>query len=262
LSLDSTSISVCASMFDWASYSQTKGAVKLHLALNHQGYLPQYAVISDGRTSDLKAARQMEFAAGTMLVMDRGYEEHDWWRRLSQAGVHFVTRLKDNTVYEILAERAAPPGMILRDEEILLRSESKRADPMRLRRIEVWVEEKQETLVFITNHPKLAASTIAAIYKDRWQIELFFKAIKQSLRVKTFIGTSENAVHIQIWTALIAMLLVRYLQLRSSWKWSFSNLLALLRQQLFVYRDLWSWINRPFHPPIELESPQLSLTLT
>jgi hypothetical protein len=262
LSLDSTLISVCVSMFDWAAFSQTKGAVKLHLVLNHQGYLPQYAVISDGKTADVKVAQQMEFAPGTIVVMDRGYEDHRWWRTLTLGGVYFVTRLKDSTGYVILAERGVPAGAILRDEEIMLLSESKQSNPMRLRRIEVWVEEKQNTLVFVTNHPKLAASTISSIYKDRWQIELFFKAIKQSLRIKTFIGTSENAVHIQIWTALIAMLLVRYLQLRSSWNWSLSNLFALLRQQLFVYRDLWNWLNQPFHPPIETDSAQLMLGLT
>jgi hypothetical protein len=262
LSLDSTLISVCVSMFDWASYVQTKGAVKLHLVLNHQGYLPQYAVISDGKTADVKVAQQMEFAPGTMLVMDRGYEDHGWWRTLTLGGVYFVTRLKDSTGYAILAEREVPAGTILRDEEIVLLSEKNHSEPMRLRRIEVWVEEKQDTLVFVTNHPKLAASTIAAIYKDRWQIELFFKAIKQSLRIKTFIGTSENAVHIQIWTALIAMLMVRYLQLRSTWHWSLSNLFALLRQQLFVYRDLWIWMNQPFRPPIEMDPAQLMLVLT
>jgi hypothetical protein len=263
LSLDSTLIPVCVSMFDWAQYVQTKGAVKLHLVLNHQGYLPQYAVISDGKTADVKVAQQMEFSPGTMLVMDRGYEDHGWWRKLSRKGVYFVTRLKDSTAYAVLAQREVPAGStILRDEEIMLLSEKNEAEPMRLRRIEVWVEDKQDTLVFVTNHPKLAASTIAAIYKDRWQIELFFKAIKQSLRIKTFIGTSENAVHIQIWTALIAVLLVRYLQLRSTWKWSLSNLFALLRQQLFVYRDLWTWMNKPFRPPIEVDDPQLTLGLT
>lgn len=262
LSLDSTLIPVCVSMFDWAQYVQTKGAVKLHLVLNHQGYLPQYAVISDGKTADVKVAQQIEFAPGTMLVMDRGYEDHLWWRRLSLGRVHFVTRLKDSTRYAVLAERDVPAGPILRDEEIMLLSENKHSAPMRLRRIEVWVEEKQDTLVLVTNHPKLAASTIAAIYKDRWQIELFFKAIKQSLRIKTFIGTSENAVHIQIWTALIAMLMVRYLQLRSTWQWSLSNLFALLRQQLFVYRDLWTWMNQPFRPPLEIDSGQLRLELT
>jgi len=261
LSLDSTVISVCVSMFDWAAYSKTKGAVKLHLVLNHQGYLPQYAVLSEGKTSDVKVAQQIEFAPGTILAMDRGYEDHQWWRKLSRRGVYFVTRLKDSTGYIILGERAVPGGAILRDEEIQLASEAQHPEPMRLRRIEMWVEEKQDTLVFVTNHPRLAASTVAAVYKERWQIELFFKAIKQSLRIKTFIGTSENAVHIQIWTALIAMLLVRYLQLRSSWKWSLSNLVALLRQQLFVYRDLWRWLNQPFHPPMELDDGQWMLPL-
>jgi IS4 transposase len=151
--------------------------------------------------------------------------------------------------------------MILRDEVVLLASEKESDHPMRLRRIEIWLEDKQQTIVFVSNHLKLAASTIAAIYRDRWQIELFFKAIKQSLRIKTFIGTSENAVQTQIWTALIAMVLLRYLQLRSTWKWSLSNLVALLRYQLFVYRDLWTWINRPFQPPVELDEPQLTLAL-
>src|SRR5262245_36712767 len=133
---------------------------------------------------------------------------------------------------------------------------------MRLRRIEIWLEDKQETMVFVTNQLKLAASTIAAIFKDRWQIELFFKAIKQSLRIKTFIGTSENAVQTQIWTALIAILLVKYLQLQSTWNWSLSNLVALLRQQLFVYRDLWAWLNQPLCPPVELDDAQLDLAFS
>lgn len=262
VSLDSTVIPVCLSMFDWAQYVRTKGAVKLHLVLNHEGYLPQYAVISDGKTADVKVAKQMAFAPGTMLVMDRGYESHAWWRQLSLQGVYFVTRLKDSTGYTILATREVPHGgVILRDEEIVLNSEMDHPEPMRLRRVEVWVEDKQCTLAFVTNHPKLAASTISAIYKDRWQIELFFKAIKQSLRIKTFIGTSENAVHIQIWTALIAMLLVRYLQMRSSWNWSLSNLFALLRQQLFVYRDMWAWLNQPLCPSVDFDSGQLSLAL-
>ncbi len=259
LSLDSTLISVCVSMFDWASYSQTKGAVKLHLVLNHQGYLPQYAVISNGKAADVKVAQQMEFAQGTMLVMDRGYEDHGWWRKLSMGGVYFVTRLKDSTGTP--SWRAGSSGrshFARRRDHALQREESSRTDAACGASRCGW-KTKQDTLVFVTNHPKLAAATVAAIYKDRWQIELFFKAIKQSLRIKTFIGTSENAVHIQIWTALIAMLLVRYLQLRSQWKWSLSNLFALLRQQLFVYRDLWGWLNQPFRPPIPIDDPQLML---
>ena len=117
------------------------------------------------------------------------------------------------------------------------------------RRIEFYDEEQDRVLVFLTNHLGWSAATIAALYKQRWQIELFFKALKQNLRVKTFVGTSANALQIQIWTALIAMLLIKYLQLRATFGWSLSNLVALLRQQLFVYRDLWIWLNAPFQPP-------------
>lgn len=263
LTLDATVIPVCVSMFEWASYVRTKGAVKLHLVLENSSFLPQYAVITPGKTADVTAAKKMEFPRGAILVFDRGYEDHGWWRKLNAGGVFFVSRLKDSTAYGIVATRPVlPDSNILRDEEILLASGEDPAALMRLRRIEVWLEDKQDTMVFVTNHLKLAASTIAAIYRDRWQIELFFKAIKQSLRIKTFIGTSENAVQTQIWTALIAMLLVRYLQLRSTWPWGLSNLVALLRQQLFVYRDLWIWLNQPFQPPIALDQAQWSLPLT
>ena len=258
MSLDSTTIPLCLSMFEWAKYVRTKGAVKLHLVLDNQGFLPQYAVLSEGRKADIAVARKMEFQPGTMMVFDRGYEDHKWWRRLTEGGVYFVSRLKDSTAYTIVEERQVRAGSdILRDEEIVLDSDRDAGNPMRLRRIEVWLEEKQDTIVFVTNHLKLGASTIAAIYRDRWQIELFFKAIKQSLRIKTFIGTSENAVRIQIRTALIAMLLLRLLHLRSTWRWSFSNLVALLRQQIFVYRDLWKWLNQPDKPPQQVDDAQL-----
>jgi len=262
LSLDSTVIPVCASMFDWAKYVKTKGAIKVHTVLDNRSILPQYAVITDGKTADVKVARLLKFDPGAIVVMDRGYEDHDWWRKLTADGVFFVSRLKDSTSYGIVEELPLPTdATFLRDEVVVLASDKSREDAMRLRRIEVWLEDKKETIVFVTNQLKLAASTIAAIYRDRWQIELFFKAIKQSLRIKTFIGTSENAVRMQIWTALIAMVVLRYLQLRSTWKWSLSNLVALLRYQLFVYRDLWSWINQPFRPPVDLDDGQMSLAL-
>jgi hypothetical protein len=261
LSLDSTVIPVCASMFDWAKYVKTKGAVKVHTVLDNRSVLPQYAVITDGKTADVKVARTLRFEPGTILVMDRGYEDHDWWRKLDSDGVYFVSRLKDSTSYVIVEERPQPAEPILRDEVIVLANLQGKENPLRLRRIEVWLEEKKDTIVFVTNNLMLAASTIADIYRDRWQIELFFKAIKQSLRIKSFIGTSENAVQTQIWTALIAMVVLRYLQLRSTWSWSLSNLVALLRQQLFVYRDLWNWINQPFRPPVDLDDGQMELAL-
>ena len=265
LSIDSTTIALSLSMFDWAHYKRSKGAVKLHLVLDHDGYLPQYAVISDGKQADIHAAKKMSFAPGTMLVFDRGYADYDWWLSLEQQKVFFVTRLKDKADYAVIEKREVPEkGNVLKDEVIVLMKLAADGQECFLRRIEVWVEEKQETMVFVTNHLKLAASTIAAIYKDRWQIELFFKALKQSLKVKTFVGTSENAVQTQIWTALIAMLLVKYLQLRSTFGWSLSNLVALLRQQLFVYRDLMAWLNDPFQAPPALagvHDGQLALEL-
>jgi Transposase DDE domain/Domain of unknown function (DUF4372) len=259
VSLDSTVIPVCLKMFDWAKYSKTKGAVKVHTVLDNRSTLPRYAVITEGKTADVTVARGLKFEPGTIVVMDRGYEDHRWWRKLTAAGVFFVSRLKDSTSYGVVKVLPAVADSIIRDEVIVLASEPESDAPMRLRRIEVWVEDKQENMVFVTNHLQLAASTVTAIYKDRWQIELFFKAIKQSLRIKSFIGISENAVQTQIWTALIAIVLLRYLQLRSTWKWGLSNLAALLRYQLFVYRDLWAWINQPFQPPVDLESPQLTL---
>ena len=254
MSIDGTMIELSLSVFDWAAYKRTKGALKLHMVLDHDGYLPCYAVMTDGKESEMKVAKSMTFQPGTMVVFDRGYPDHDWWLSLTRSKVDFVTRLKDNVSYGVVSEREVPKGgNIIRDEVILLTSQQEIGPQAQLRRIEVWVEERQETLVFVTNNFRLAASTIAAIYKERWQIELFFKALKQSLKIKTFVGTSENAVQIQIWTALIAMLLLKYLKMRSTFAWSFSHLVALLRHQLFVYRDLMTWLNNPFQAPPALE---------
>jgi hypothetical protein len=254
LSIDATMVELCLSAFDWAVYKRTKGALKLHMVLDHDGYLPCYAVLTDGKESEINVAKSMTFQAGTMLVFDRGYPDHNWWLSLTRSKVNFVTRLKDNVDYGVISQREVPKGGdIIRDEVIVLTSQQEIGPEACLRRIELWVEERKETMVFVTNNLKLAASTIAAIYKERWQIELFFKALKQSLKIKTFVGTSQNAVQIQIWTALIAMLLLKYLQMRSTFAWSFSNFVALIRHQLFVYRDLMTWLNNPFQAPPALE---------
>ena len=143
---------------------------------------------------------------------------------------------------------------VLKDEIILFTGiGAAEKCPYPVRRIEFFDAEKERTLVFLTNNMKLAATTIAATYKDRWQIELFFKALKQNLKIKTFVGTTPNAVKIQIWTALIAMLILRYLQIKATFNWSLSNLVALLRMNLFTHRDLWTWLNEPFEtPPVPL----------
>ena len=265
LSLDATVIDLCATMFDWAKFRLTKGAVKLHLLLDHDGYLPSFAVISEGKKHEVRVARQMQFAPGAILVFDRGYADYQWFTNLTQQAVYFVTRLKENADYGVLEKREIPQRRgVLRDEVIFFYKLAQAGQDAYFRRIEFYDEERDRVLVFLTNHLELAAATVAAVYKERWQIELFFRALKQSLRVKTFVGTSANALKTQLWTALIAMLVVKYLQLRSTFGWSLSNLVALLRQQLFVYRDLWAWIDDPFQPPPipERWSEQLTLQLT
>jgi hypothetical protein len=251
MSLDGSIIDLSASMFDWAKYKRTKGAIKLHLLLDHNGYLPSFAVVTEGKHSEVAVARGLRLAPGTILVIDRGYNDYEWFAEMTAEGVFFVTRMKTNTVYAVEAECEVPTkGNVLRDQIISLPALRKAgAEPVLFRRIEYWNEEKREILVFFTNLLHLAASTIAAIYKDRWQVELFFKALKQTLKVKTFLGTSANAVKTQIWTALIAMLILKYLQMKSTFGWSLSNLAALLRQQLFIFRDLWAWLNAPLEGP-------------
>jgi hypothetical protein len=265
LSLDASVISLCASVFDWAQYRRRKGAVKLHLLLDHDGYLPSFAVVTEGKTSEIKVARTLQFDPGTILAIDRGYIDYLWFRELTQEEVYFVTRMKEKAVYEIKEELKVPQNSnVVRDQIICFpRLARPGEEPVLFRRVEIWDAEKEEAIVFLSNLLAFGATTIAAIYKDRWQVELFFKALKQNLRVKTFVGTSENALQTQIWTALIAMLLIKYLQLRSTFGWSLSNLVALLRQQLFVYRDLWQWIDSPFQPPPQLDPmvEQLALGL-
>jgi len=254
LTLDATLIDLCASLFDWASYQRTKGAVKLHLLLDHQGFLPQFMVITPGQTHEIQVARRLRFAPGTILVFDRGYADYRWFESLTQQGVFFVTRLRHDAHYGVLEERPLPQrGHILSDQIIRLGSPHYRQRSS-LRRIVVEVPEWDHPLVLLTNHLGLGSTTVARIYQERWQVEVFFRTLKQNLRIKTFVGTSANALKIQIWAALIALLVLKYLQLRASYGWSLSNLVALLRQQLFVYRDLLAWLNQPFQPPPGLEA--------
>ena len=259
LSIDSTMLTLCTALFGWADYTRRKRAVKLHLILDHDGYLPRFAVITDGKGSDIQVALKMQFEPGTTLVMDRGYYRFGWWLRLTREKVFFVTRLKDNANFNLLRSNPVPEGTLIRKDEIIVAPMQKRSGPeAHFRRIELWDEEKKQMLVFVTNHKDLDAVTITELYRERWQIELFFKSLKQNLKIKTFVGTSANAVHIQIWTALIAMLIVRYLRLRSRFGWSLSNLVALLRQQLFVHRSLWEWLDAPYQAP---DGPALQLEL-
>lgn len=194
--------------------------------------------------------------------MDRGYVDYALFARWKKESVWFVSRQKGNANYTVIEERSVPTNRsILKDQLITLNVYySRKHYPHPLRRIEVWDATKKESIVLITNHMTFGATTIAAVYKDRWQIEVFFKTIKQNLRIKTFVGTSANAVMIQIWTALITLLLLKYLTFRSRFGWSLSNLIAMLRYNLFTYRDLWAWIESPYEvPPLMPQGEQLTL---
>ena len=263
LSLDSTTVSLCLSLFPWARFRRTKGGVKLHVLLDHDDYLPSWLLITEAKQHDVRAARLLNLPPGSIVAMDRGYNDYSLFSSWTEQGVFFVTRLKEDAVFTVVTRRKAR-GAIRADQEIRLTGVDAEAKcPHRLRRVVVWDDEGNREIVLLTNNLDFPPETIAAIYKDRWEIELFFKTLKQNLKIKTFVGTSENALRIQIWTALLALLLLKWLHHLSAYGWSFANLAAMLRLNLFTYRDLIEWLKNPSNtPPIIPPLEQLQLPLT
>jgi hypothetical protein len=262
LSFDSTTISLCLSVFPWAKFRRAKGGVKAHVLLDHDDYMPSFVHISPARLHDARALSLLRLNANSILAIDKGYVDYAQFYRWTQQGVYFVTRMKDNAVYRVCKRQRVPHNRnILHDELIALTGTLSRTTcPCLLRRIVVWDAENEREIVLLTNHLGFGATTIAAIYKERWQIELFFKLLKQNLKVKSFVGTTENAILIQIWTALIALLLLKWLHHLSKADWSLCNLAAQLRLNLFTYRDLRDWLDDPLHtPPLEPYPQQLNL---
>lgn len=254
LSLDASIISLSLKMFPWADYNRTKGAVKLHMLLDHDGYLPVYMAITEGKCHEINIAMKLEdqLAANSIVAIDRGYINYELFNRWTQRKIWFVTCFKSNAKYEVVKEKETDhlPGNILADQLIRFTGKpAKKKCPVLMRRVVKYIEETGEEIEFLTNHLEFGPTTIAAIYKDRWEIEIFFKALKQNLKIKTFVGTNFNAMQIQIWTALIAMLLIKFLKFKASMNWSLSNLVALLRWNLMSYRNLWDWLDDPFHTP-------------
>jgi len=265
LSLDSTTISLCLSLFPWAKFRRAKGGVKAHVLLDHDDYMPSYVLISKAKMHDAKALALLHLNAGSIVAMDRAYNDYSQFARWTEAGVYFVTRMKDNAVYTLVERRRVPLRRNILSDEIIVLSgvQAHKKCPHRLRRIVVWDADHEREIVLLTNHLDFGATTIADIYKERWQIELFFKALKQNLRVKSFVGTSENALRIQIWTALIAMLLLKWLHHLSKARWSLSNLASMLRLNLFTYRDLRDWLDDPLNtPPYQPLPEQLEFALS
>ena len=258
LSLDATTISLCLALFPWATFRRQKAAVKAHVVLDHDDYMPSYALITEGGRHEATVAKTLQFNPGSIVAMDRGYNDYELFGRWTERKVYFVTRLKENALFEIVAELVPPRNSnILSDQLIYLSSpKAKEKCPWMLRRLVVWDSANEREIVLLTNKLEFGATTIAAIYKDRWEIELFFKALKQNLKVKTFVGTSENALLIQIWTALIAMLILKWLHHVSKAGWSLSNMACMLRFNLFTYRDLFDWLRDPYKTPPLIPLPQ------
>ncbi len=264
LSLDSTTVSLCLSLFPWAKFRRAKGGVKAHVLLDHDDYMPSFVLITEAKRHDSKILHLLRLVAGSIIVMDRAYNHYQQFAAWIAQGVFFVTRMKENAVYTVVKRLKVPQNRnILSDQIIRLTGVNAQSKcPHLLRRIVVWDAENQREIVLLTNHFGFGATTLAEIYRARWHIELFFKALKHNLKVKSFVGVTENALRIQIWTALIAMLLLKWLHHLSKAAWSLSILASMLRMNLFTYRDLMDWLNDPMNTPPVLPLPeQLELNL-
>lgn len=239
-SLDASTIDLCLAVFPWADFRTTKGAIKLHVGLNHAGYLPEFVTVTEGKVHDVTIGRVLKFPKGSIVVVDRGYNDYAWYNQLTEKGIFFVTRLKSNAKTRVVQRRPVPAGKGLTCDQSIeftgVLTAKKCSIP--LRRIGFRDPESGKHYVFLTNNFKLAAKTIADIYKARWQVELFFKWIKQNLKIKSFIGTSKNAVMTQIWIALCVYLLLAFIKFQSKLNKSMQQILRLLQLNLFEKRDL------------------------
>ena len=259
-SLDASTIDLCLSVFPWASFRSTKGAIKLHVGLNHDGYLPEFVTITEGKTSDVEMVRTLTFPSGSIVVVDRGYNDYDWYNQLTEKDVFFVTRLKANAQYRVINRQPVLKNKgLTSDQTIRLTSiQAAKKCPSRLRRVGYRDIDTGKHYIFLTNNFKLAARTIADIYKARWQVELFFKWIKQNLKIKSFIGTSKNAVMTQIWIAMCVYLLLAFIKFQSRMNKTMQQILRLLQLNLFEKRDLMALrgdphnLNHPSHIQMSL----------
>lgn len=263
--LDATVIKLCLSLFDWAHYTKTKGALKLHTLLNVRTDIPEVIVSSDGKVGDMTAGREMKLweklEKGSIVVLDRAYIDFAWWQKLEERGLYFVSRTKSNQSFVVVGQHNAPTGIVLADEYVLRgEGNTSPAYPERLRRVRI--AHDTEVHEYVTNNTKLSALQIKEIYTARWHVELFFKWIKQNLTIKAFLGTSENAVLSQVWVAMIYYLLLAYIKFQTKFSKSLLELTRMVRETLLVRRTLIDMLSLSaltigrFRPP---ESPQLRL---
>lgn len=248
-SIDATTIDLCLSLFPWADFRKSKGGIKLNVKLDHSGYIPTFITMTTAKVHELKSLEEMEFNPGDVITFDRGYTDFKLFATYCNKGIYFVTRLKKNADYSVVERRnVSSYKNISSDQTIIMEGyyTSKKC-PLKLRRIRSKDPETGKYIVILTNNFYWAPTTISAIYKDRWQIEIFFKTIKQNLKIKKFFGTSRNAVMTQIWIALIAFLLLQYLKMLSTRRWTHFSLMKLIPTVLSSRKDIWTILNKP--PP-------------
>jgi len=260
ISMDASTIDLCLNAFPWATFRQAKGGIKLHVGLDHNGYLPSFIQVTEADTHEVNVARAMNFSKGSIVVFDRGYIDHKWYKQLENKGVFFVTRQKRNADYKVTERRDVNKKQGLRsDQTIRLTGFYKKKEcDIPLRRVSYRDPETGKCYVFLTNNFQLSAKTIADIYKERWQIELFFKWVKQNLKIKSFLGTSKNAVLTQIWIAMCVYLMLAYIKFSSKLGISMQSISRLLHLNLFERRDLAALLN----PQPDISDPEATqLTL-
>ena len=245
-SFDSTVVDLCLSLFPWARFRKNKGGIKLHTLLDHDGHLPAFVQVTDAKTPDLVVARLLKLPSGSITVFDRGYIDFSWFGSLHEQDQFFVTRMKRNISYKVMERHEVDRSKGLTSDQVILLTGAKAKEcPIALRRIGYRDPETGKHYVFLTNIRHLVAKTICDIYHDRWQIELFFKWIKQNLKIKTFFGTSRNAVLTQVWIALITVLLLAFYKFKAKLAQSLTQILQSLQLTLFSRRSLWELFN-PF----------------
>ena len=251
--LDTTTVDLCLSVFPWAEFRKRKGAIRLHTGLDADGYLPAFMNMTNGKVHEINWARTLALPKGSFLCFDRGFTDYNWFSSLMDNGLFFVTRLKSNADIEYLNKRAGRKSKgINNDQQIRLN-----AIPEPLRLVVYTDPETGKEYRYVTNAHHLQANEVADIYKERWQIEQFFKWIKQNLKIKTFLGTSSNAVLTQVWIALCAYLLISFLKFKAKLGSSMTKILRILQLNLFERRILSDF----FRPPDNQHtvSPQLLL---
>ncbi|PPD26316.1 MAG: IS4 family transposase [Methylomonas sp.] len=260
-SLDASLIDLSLKLFPWAHSSSDKASVKLNVGLNHDRMIPEFVAVSDGKQNDMVAGRAFNFPKGSIVAFDKGYVDYGWYKSLTDKGVFFVTRLRPNSIYEVIERRDVVRGQGVTSDQIIQLNSAhalKRGAP-RLRRVGFRCPDTGRHYVFLTNHFTLSARTIADIYKDRWQVELFFKAIKQNLKIKAFVGTSRNAILTQLWIALCTYLLLSFARHSARTGWTVQRIMRVLQGNLFEKKSLRELLDP--EPPDKKIEPQMRLYL-